>query len=154
VLGEIRGGGPVWDVESGGPVGVLVADCPRPQSRARLKPKTMTVTFEEFSPTHDFFDYTRYRYVLGLLRERTATSPARGAENLRSPCDWRKRRTGSSSRASMFSWPYYGCPFAPLGTCEVMFFRKNSRIRFDTASAPKPAKPLTRTNEPPRSEAG
>ena len=48
----------------------------------------------------------------------------------------------------MFSWPYYGCPFAPLGTCEVMFFRKNSRIRFDTASAPKPAKPLTRTNEP------
>src|ERR1022692_1640286 len=23
-----------------------------------LKPETMTVTFEEFSPTHDFFDYT------------------------------------------------------------------------------------------------
>src|ERR1035438_1551591 len=58
VLGEIRGGGPVWDVESGGPVCVLVADCQRPQSRARLKPETMTVTFEEFSPTHDFFDYT------------------------------------------------------------------------------------------------
>jgi hypothetical protein len=49
---------PVWDVESGGTVGVLVADCQRPQSRARLKPETMTVTFEEFSPTHDFFDYT------------------------------------------------------------------------------------------------
>ena len=50
VLGEIRGGGPVWDVESGGPVCVLVADCQRPQSRARLKPETMIVTFEEFSP--------------------------------------------------------------------------------------------------------
>ncbi len=57
MLGEIRGGGPVWDVESGGTVCVLVADCQRPQSRARLKPETMTVTFEEFSPTHDFFDY-------------------------------------------------------------------------------------------------
>jgi len=44
VLGEIRGGGPVWGVESGGPVCVLVADCQRPQSRARLKPETMTVT--------------------------------------------------------------------------------------------------------------
>jgi hypothetical protein len=58
VLGKIRGGGPVWDVESGGTIGVRVADCQRSQSRARLKPKTMTVTFEEFSPTHDFFDYT------------------------------------------------------------------------------------------------
>src|SRR6266576_96538 len=38
VLGETRGGGPVWDVESGGTVCVLVADCQRPQSRARLKP--------------------------------------------------------------------------------------------------------------------
>src|SRR6266576_3073199 len=41
VLGEIRGGGPgspVWDVDSGGTVCVLVADCQRPQSRARLKP--------------------------------------------------------------------------------------------------------------------
>jgi hypothetical protein len=27
VFGEIRGGGPVWDVESGGNVCVLVADC-------------------------------------------------------------------------------------------------------------------------------
>src|SRR5664280_629077 len=58
VLGEIRGGGPVWDVESGGTVGVLVADCQRLQSRARLKPETMIVPLEEFSPTHDFFDYT------------------------------------------------------------------------------------------------
>src|ERR1019366_3321328 len=58
VLGEIRGGGPVWDVESGGTVCVLVVDCQRPQSRARLKPETKIVTFEEFSPTHDFFDYT------------------------------------------------------------------------------------------------
>ena len=40
VFGEIRGGGPVWDVESGGTVCVLVADCQWPQSRARLKPET------------------------------------------------------------------------------------------------------------------
>ena len=57
VLGEIRGGGPIWDVESGGTACVLVSDCQWPQSRARLKPETMRVTFEEFSPTHDFFDY-------------------------------------------------------------------------------------------------
>jgi len=56
VFGEIRGSGPVWDVESGGTACVLVADCQWPQSRARLKPETMTVTFE-FSPTHEFFDY-------------------------------------------------------------------------------------------------
>ena len=54
VLGEIRGSGPVWDVESGGTVCVPVADCQRPQSRARLKPETMTVTFD-ISPRHDFF---------------------------------------------------------------------------------------------------
>jgi hypothetical protein len=58
VLGEIRACGPVWDVESGGTICVLVADCQRPQSRAGLKPETMTATFEEFSPAHDFFDYT------------------------------------------------------------------------------------------------
>src|SRR6516164_4719300 len=39
VLGETRGGGPVWDLEPGGTVCVLVADCQRPQSRARLKPR-------------------------------------------------------------------------------------------------------------------
>ena len=49
--------GPVWDVESGGTVCVLVADCQWPQSGACLKPETMTVTFEEFSSAHDFFDY-------------------------------------------------------------------------------------------------
>ena len=54
----------------------------------------------------------------------------------------------------MFSSHPYGWPFAPLGTCEVIRFRKNSRITFDTASAPRPAKPLTTTSEPPRSEAG
>jgi hypothetical protein len=32
------------------------ADCQRPQSRARLKPETMTAAFA-FSPTHDFFDH-------------------------------------------------------------------------------------------------
>jgi hypothetical protein len=48
----------------------------------------------------------------------------------------------------------YGCPFAPLGTCEVIPFRTNSRIRFDTAFAPVAAKPLKTTNEAPRSEAG
>ena len=58
-------GGPVWDVEFGGTVCVLVADCQRPQSRARLKPETMTVTFEEFSPTHDFFDHTSYGKLAG-----------------------------------------------------------------------------------------
>jgi hypothetical protein len=56
-----RTGGPVWDVESGGTVCVLVADCQRLQSRARLKLGTMTVTFEGFSPTHDFFDCTGIR---------------------------------------------------------------------------------------------
>ena len=58
MLGEIRGAGPVWGVESAGTVCVLVADCPRAQSRACVKPETMTVSFEEFSPTYDFFDYT------------------------------------------------------------------------------------------------
>jgi hypothetical protein len=57
VFGEIRGGGPVWDVKSGGTACVLVADCQWPQSRARLKPETTRVTLEEFRPTHDFFDY-------------------------------------------------------------------------------------------------
>jgi hypothetical protein len=57
VFGEIRGGGPVWDVESGGTVCVLVADCQWPQSRARLKPETLRLTFEELGPTHDLFDY-------------------------------------------------------------------------------------------------
>jgi hypothetical protein len=53
VFGEIRGSGPVWDVESGGTVCVLVTDCQWPQSRACLKPETTRVTFEEFSPTHN-----------------------------------------------------------------------------------------------------
>jgi hypothetical protein len=44
VFGEIRGGGPVWDVKSGGTACVLVADCQWPQSRACLKPETMRVT--------------------------------------------------------------------------------------------------------------
>jgi hypothetical protein len=69
VLGEIRGGGPVWDVESGGTACVLVADCQRPQSRARLKPETMTVTFD-FSPTHDYFVYR------GMFRLVTASRRA------------------------------------------------------------------------------
>src|SRR6516162_11576226 len=56
VLGETRGGGPVWDVESGGTVCLLVADCQRPQSRARLKPRNDDDTFD-FSPTRDFFDH-------------------------------------------------------------------------------------------------
>jgi hypothetical protein len=38
------------------------------RSRARLKPETMRVTFEEFSPAHDFFDYRTYRVVpLGAI---------------------------------------------------------------------------------------
>src|SRR4030088_1186263 len=38
-------------------------------------------------------------------------------------------------RASMFLRPSYGWPFAPLGTCEVIRLRRNSRIRFPTAFA-------------------
>ena len=49
-----------WDVESARTVCILVADCQRPQSRACLRPETVTVSFEEFSPTHEFFDYTGY----------------------------------------------------------------------------------------------
>jgi hypothetical protein len=51
-LSDAKGAKPI--VESGGTVCVLVADCQRPESRARLKPETMTFNF---SPTHDFFDY-------------------------------------------------------------------------------------------------
>ena len=40
--------GPVWDVESGGTVCVLVADCQWPQSRTYQKPETMRVTFVTF----------------------------------------------------------------------------------------------------------
>jgi len=58
VLGEIRSGGPVWDVESGGTVCVLVADCQR--ASIKSTPETLTVTFD-FSPTHDFFDHKRSR---------------------------------------------------------------------------------------------
>src|SRR6266566_4988729 len=43
MLGETRGGGPVWDVESGGTVCVLVADCQRPQSRARPRTTFLTI---------------------------------------------------------------------------------------------------------------
>jgi hypothetical protein len=50
VFGEIRGGGPVWDVESRGTVCVLVADCQWPQSRARLKPEITRVTFGGVQP--------------------------------------------------------------------------------------------------------
>ena len=75
VLGEIRGGGPVWDVESGSTVCVLVADCQWPQSRARLKPETMRVTFEEFSPTHNFFDYMSLRNYCGGQVTGTIFSP-------------------------------------------------------------------------------
>src|SRR2546422_10052237 len=50
-----------WDVESARTVCILVADCQRPQSRACLRPETVTVSFEEFSPTHEFFDYTPSR---------------------------------------------------------------------------------------------
>jgi hypothetical protein len=56
VFGEIRGGGPVWDVESGGTVCVLVANCQWPQSGACLKPKTMRVTFD-VGRAHGFFDH-------------------------------------------------------------------------------------------------
>jgi hypothetical protein len=38
-------------------------NCQRPESRPRLKPETMIVTFEEFSLTGDFFDY-KSSYVI------------------------------------------------------------------------------------------
>jgi hypothetical protein len=77
VFGEIRGSGPVWDVESGGTICVLVADCQPPQSGARLKPEILTVTFD-FSPTHDFFDHKGSRPVLREAQGETswAYSPA------------------------------------------------------------------------------
>jgi hypothetical protein len=76
VSGEIRGGSPVWDVESGGTACVLVADCQWPQSRACLKPETMRVTFEEFSPTHDFFDYRREDYAARKIPTRAFAANA------------------------------------------------------------------------------
>src|SRR5271166_209863 len=48
----------------------------------------------------------------------------------------------------------YGWPLAFLGTCEVIRFRTNSRIRFLAAPSPMPAKPLKTTSEAPRSEEG
>ena len=82
VFGEIRGGGPVWDVESGGTVCVLVADCQWPQSRARLKPETMRVTFEEFSPTHDYFDYRGLQF-----RSSSPLGPSDWPNNASLPAD-------------------------------------------------------------------
>jgi hypothetical protein len=79
VLGEIRGSGPVWDVESGGTVCVLVADCQWPQSGACLKPETMRVTFEEFSPTRDFFDYRIFRvFGIHVISKRPTELSAQG----------------------------------------------------------------------------
>src|SRR5215469_3528682 len=50
--------------------------------------------------------------------------------------------------------PCQGWPFVPFGTCEVIRFKRNSRNRFETASAPIPARPLNTISEPPRSEDG
>lgn len=48
----------------------------------------------------------------------------------------------------------HGSPFSSLGTWEVTFLKTNSRNRFDTALAPVPTNPLSRTSDAPRSEAG
>jgi len=57
-----------------------VADCQWPQSRAHLKPETMRVTFEEFSPTHDFFDYRRFSRCALMTTARLAASSSRFSE--------------------------------------------------------------------------
>ena len=62
--------------------------------------------------------------------------------------------TRLAETTSMFFGQSYGWPLAPLGTCEVIRFRTNSRIRFLTAPSPMPAKPLKTTSEAPRSEEG
>jgi len=62
--------------------------------------------------------------------------------------------TRLAKTTSMFFGQCYGWPLAPLGTCEVIRFRTNSRIRFLAAPSPMPAKPLKTTSEAPRSEEG
>ena len=64
--GKLEVIGPVWDVDSGGTACVTVVDCQRPQSRARLKPEGIRITFEEFSPTHDSFDYRFPKWLIEL----------------------------------------------------------------------------------------
>ena len=86
MFGEIRRSGPVWDVESDGPACVLVVDCQWPQSRACLKPETMTVTFEEFSSAHDFFDYRRN--VTGVVLDEVFSPTSVQLERLVTPCDY------------------------------------------------------------------
>ena len=61
---------------------------------------------------------------------------------------------GLAETTSRFFRQSYGWPLAPLGTCEVIRFRTNSRIRFLAAPSPMPAKPLKTTSEAPRSEEG
>ena len=56
MLGEIRGGGPVWDTQFGCTVFVLVADCEWPKSRASLN--IMTALFRGAHPANDFFDHS------------------------------------------------------------------------------------------------
>jgi hypothetical protein len=62
LLGEIRGGGPVWDTQFGCTVVVLVADCGWPKSRASLN-----IMMELFRahPANDFFDHTTSTAILG-----------------------------------------------------------------------------------------
>src|SRR5664280_602034 len=110
VLGEIRGGGPVWDVESGGTVCVLVADCQRPQSRARLKPETMIVTFEEFRPAHDFFDYTGVVPPSRIHRDQSGDGQSGGGPFLQQArdggaMDQRRQAGGEDDAAELPSFP-------------------------------------------------
>ena len=91
MFGEIRGAGAVWDVESGGTVSVLVADCQRPPSRARLKPETMTVTFD-FSPTRDLFDHDSCLMLWKQSsRERPLSRLVQATDNLSLPSRYRRR---------------------------------------------------------------
>jgi hypothetical protein len=67
---------------------------------------------------------------------------------------WQNMGTRLAETTSMFFGQSYGWPLAPLGTCEVIRFRRNSAIRFLTALSPMPDKPLKTTSEAPRSEEG
>jgi hypothetical protein len=59
-----------------------------------------------------------------------------------------------SQTGSKIPEPLHQSLFASLGTCEVTLLKTNSRSKFLKALIPVPAKPLNKTNEAPRSEAG
>jgi hypothetical protein len=75
VLGKTRGGDPICPVESVGTGCLLVADCPRAQSRAHLR--LADEVLPHFVGTHDFFDQTGYAvYEQGVLQIDGRPNPA------------------------------------------------------------------------------